>query len=128
MQVRILLAYPSSMAAPLVVCAFTNVRYRDRMSDTPVKSGRVLFVVLLILAYSIIVAGTYAVSYVTLGEYIDWRISPYPEDRTQLVERQYPQGWMATIFEPAARIESRWIGCEVMITYTETAGPALAPY
>lgn len=94
---------------------------------TPAKSGRALFAVLLILTVAILLTGTYAIGYVTLGEYIDWRVSPYLEDRTELVERQYPQGWMATIFEPAARIESRWIGCEVMITYTETPGPALSP-
>jgi hypothetical protein len=89
-----------------------------------VKSGRILFVVLLVLALTVILAVSYGTAYIALGEYIDWRVSPYLEDRTELVERQYSHLWMATIFEPAARIESLWIDCEVMITYTDTAGPA----
>ena len=89
------------------------------------KPGRILFAVLLVLALSVLLAAGYATAYIALGEYIDWRVSSYPEDRMELVERQYPRGWMATLFEPAARVESRWLGCEVMLTYTETAGPAM---
>jgi hypothetical protein len=90
------------------------------------KAGRILFAVLLLLALSVLLIAGYATAYVALGEYIDWRVGSYPEDRMELVERNYAQGWMATIFEPAARVESRWIGCEVMVTYSEIAGPPLA--
>jgi hypothetical protein len=89
------------------------------------KAGRILFAALLILALTVLLTAGYATAYVTFGEYIDWRVSSYPQDRMELVERNYPQGWMATIFEPAAHVESRWIGCEVMVTYSETAGPSL---
>jgi hypothetical protein len=89
------------------------------------KAGRILFAAVLLLAMSVLLIAGYATAYVALGEYIDWRVSSYLEDRMELVERNYPQAWMATIFEPGARVESRWIGCEVMVSYSETAGPAL---
>ena len=89
------------------------------------KAGRILFAILCLFALTALLAAGYAAAYIALGEYIDWRVAYYPEQPMDLVERNYSQGWMATIFQPAASIESRWIGCEVMLTYSEIAGPAL---
>jgi hypothetical protein len=94
------------------------------MAEIP-KTGRMLFAILLILALAVLLAGGYATAYVALGEYIDWRVVYYPEQPMDLVERNYSQAWLTRFFEPAAYVESRWIGYHVTLTYSETPGPAI---
>lgn len=90
------------------------------------KPGRLLFAVMLALVLAVLLTSGYFAAYMALGEYIDWRGILEEGLPTASIERNYPQGWMTVFFQPAAAIESRWIGYPVFLTYSEVAGPALS--
>lgn len=91
------------------------------------KVGRFILAVMLVFALIALPTAGYVTAYIALGEYRDWRGNMREGEPTAMVERQYRQAWMMTLFEPAARIESWWIGCRVYPTWSEIPGPALTP-
>jgi hypothetical protein len=91
------------------------------------KPGRLLFAVMLALVLAVLLTSGYFTAYIALGEYIDWRGILEEGMPFASIERNYPQGWMTVFFQPAAAVESLWIGYPVNLTYSEVPGPSLAP-
>lgn len=87
------------------------------------KTGSVVTTILAVFAVITISLSGYIAGYLWLGTCNDWRNNPN-DGPYGMIERNYQQLWLATVFEPAGRVEGLLRGSQVYVTYSELPGPA----
>lgn len=91
--------------------------------------GKRLTIVLAVIAILAVSVGSYSAGYFWLAsEYTEVSVSDSASaGHIDLVDRVYPQQWLAILFRPAARIEQWLRGVPVITAWRDEPLPARVP-
>jgi hypothetical protein len=82
----------------------------------PLGAGRYATLALGAFALIVLPLALYSAGYLWLGECLEVPFIGYPPSHAATsVIRTYPHQWMATIFQPAGKMERWWRGIEVSV-------------